>query len=81
LHPFFKQDEHGQLVLLDGRPQIDFARVSKEQLRWLDEFVIEKDGRLKIKLRDPMAAIDRLARSKGLFRDKIALTARPRCWK
>jgi hypothetical protein len=71
---FFKRDERGQPVLMDGKPQIDFSRVSEEQLRCLAEFTVEKDGRVKIKTHDPLTAIDKAARVKGMFRDKIALT-------
>jgi hypothetical protein len=74
LRSFFKQDDRGELVLVDGKPQIDFSRVSKEQLRWLAEFTVEKDGRVKIKTHDPLTAIDKAARVKGMFRDKIAFT-------
>jgi hypothetical protein len=74
LRSFFKQDDRGELVLVDGKPQIDFSRVSKEQLRWLREFTIEKGGRVTIKTHDPLTALDKAARIKGMFRDKIALT-------
>jgi hypothetical protein len=71
---FWQRDERGQLVLHDGVPKIDFSRVSEEQLRCLAEFTVEKDGRVKLKAHDPMTALDRLARTKGMFRDKVALT-------
>jgi hypothetical protein len=71
---FWKRDIRGRLVLRKGKPQIDFSRASEAQLRCLSEFTVEKGGRVKIKVHDPMVAIDKLARHKQLWSDKFALT-------
>ncbi len=71
---FWKRDARGRLVLRKGKPQIDFSRASEAQLRCLSEFTVERGGRVKIKVHDPMVAIDKLARHKQLWADKFALT-------
>jgi hypothetical protein len=66
---YWKRDARGRLVLRNGKPQIDFSKVTDEQLRCLSEFTVERGGRVKIKVHDPMTAIDRLARHRGLYKD------------
>jgi hypothetical protein len=72
---FWKRDRHGNLVLRRGKPVIDFSRATEEQLRTLASFTTAAKGRVKLEVRDPMQAIDRLARHRGLYDDeKVALT-------
>jgi hypothetical protein len=72
---FWKRDRHGKLVLRRGKPVIDFSRATEEQLRTLASFTTAAKGRVKIEVRDPMQAIDRLARHRDLYADeKVALT-------
>jgi hypothetical protein len=72
---FWKRDRHGKLVLRRGKPVVDFSRVTEEQLRTLASFTTAAKGRVKLEVRDPMQAIDRLARHRGLYDDeKMALT-------
>ena len=66
---YWKRDARGRLVLRNGKPQIDFSKATEEQLRCLSEFTVERGGRVKIKVHDPMTAIDRLARHRGLYKD------------
>lgn len=70
---FWKRDARGRLVLRRGKPQIDFSRVSEEQLRCLAEFSVEK-GRVKLKVHDPLVALDKLARHRGLYKERLELT-------
>jgi hypothetical protein len=70
---FWKRDARGKLVLRRGKPTIDFSHATEEQLRCLSEFTQER-GRVKIRVHDPMVAIDKLARHRSLYRDKVALT-------
>jgi hypothetical protein len=72
---FWKRDARGNLVLRRGKPVIDFSRATEEQLRTLASFTTAARGRVKLEVRDPMQAIDRLARHRGLYDDeKVALT-------
>jgi hypothetical protein len=66
---FWKRDVHGKLVLRRGKPVIDFSRATEEQIRTLASFTTEK-GRVKLEVRDPMQAIDKLAKHRGLYDDK-----------
>ena len=73
---FWKRNAKGGLVLRNGKPQIDFSRCTDEQLRCLAEFSVEK-GKVKLKLHDPLTAIDKLARHRGLYKaEKIELTGK-----
>ncbi|MEA3152218.1 MAG: hypothetical protein QOD56_3157 [Gammaproteobacteria bacterium] len=67
---FWKRDRHGKLVLRRGKPVIDFSRATEEELRTLASFTTAK-GRVKLEVRDPMQAIDRLARHRGLYHDAL----------
>jgi hypothetical protein len=66
---FWKRDVHGKLVLRGGKPVIDFSHATEEQLRTLASVTTEK-GRVKLEVRDPMQAIDKLAKHRGLYDDK-----------
>jgi hypothetical protein len=68
---FWKRDARGKIVLRRGKPVIDFSHATEEQLRCLDEFTVEKGGRVKLKVRDPMVAIDKLARHRALYKDRM----------
>jgi len=72
---FFKRDAEGKLVLdACGHPIVDFSQTTDEQLRTLKEFSYDAQGRPKIRIHDPKAYLDLLARHRGLLRDKVALT-------
>ncbi len=68
---FWKRDNRGRLVLRNGKPQIDFSRATEEQLRTLSSFVVEKGGKVKIEVHKPMDAIDKLARHRGMFKERL----------
>ena len=70
---FCKRDESGNVVLQDGLPVLDFTNASFEQYRVVEEIKYGKYG-VQLKLRDPVNALEKLMRSRGLMRDKIALT-------
>jgi hypothetical protein len=67
---FWKRDGRGKLVLRRGKPVIDFSRATEEQLRTLASFTTAAKGGVKLEVRDPMQAIDRLARHRGLYDDE-----------
>jgi hypothetical protein len=72
---FWKRDVHGKLVLRRGKPVIDLSHATEEQLRTLASFTTTARGGVKLEVRDPMQAIDRLARHRGLYdHEKMALT-------
>lgn len=71
---FWKRDDRGRLILRGGKPQIDFSRATEEQLRCIKEYSVEKGGRVKLTVHDPMNALDRLAKHKGLLKDRVELT-------
>jgi hypothetical protein len=70
---FCKRDEQGRIVLVDGKPVLDFTHASEEQYRVIESLKPTKYGH-ELKLRDPTVALDKLMRHRGLMRDKIALT-------
>ena len=57
----------------NGLPVIDFSLTSEEQYRFLEELSYNNFGP-KIKIRDPVSALEKLMRHRGLLRDKVALT-------
>jgi hypothetical protein len=69
---FWKRDFRGKLVLRRGKPVIDFSHATEEQLRTLSSFTVDK-GKIKIDIHKPMEAIDKLARHRGLYKDRIDL--------
>jgi len=73
LRAFFKRDESGAVVLRQGIPELDFSNASEDDYRFLEELSYNRFGP-KIKIRDPVAALDKLMRHRGLMRDKVALT-------
>jgi hypothetical protein len=73
LAAFFKRDEAGNIMLRNGLPVLDFSHASEEQYRFLEELSHTKFGP-KLKIRDPVNALDKLMRHRGLMRDKVALT-------
>lgn len=70
---FFKRDDKGALVLQGGLPQLDFTGVEEDQLRVLQKLKHGKYG-VELEVRDPVNALDKLMRHRGLMRDKVALT-------
>lgn len=73
LADFCKRDDKGKLVLQAGLPVLDFSSVSEEQLRVIQKLKPGKYG-VEFELRDPVNALDKLMRHRGLMRDKVALT-------
>jgi hypothetical protein len=73
LAPFCRRDESGKIVLANGLPVLDFTRTDEEYYRLVEEISHTKFGP-KIKIRDPLNALDKLLRHRGLLRDKVALT-------
>ena len=73
LADFFKRDDKGRIELKNGLPVIDFSLTSEEQYRFLEELSYNNFGP-KIKIRDPVSALEKLMRHRGLLRDKVALT-------
>jgi hypothetical protein len=72
---FLVFDARGHLVLDDrGHPVVDLSRVTAEQMRTLAGLEYDQDGRLKLKMRDPVRYLKLLARNRGLLRDKRAPT-------
>lgn len=74
LAKFIKRDEKGN-PLLDhrGLPQLDFSQANEDDYRIIEELSHTRYGP-KLKLRDPVNALDKLMRHRGLMRDKVALT-------
>jgi hypothetical protein len=70
LAQFWKLDRHGRPIMRKGKPVLDLSRATPDQLRCIAE--LTADGRPK--LHDPLVALDRLARYRGLLKDKVALT-------
>lgn len=70
---FCKRDQEGRIVLVNGLPVLDFTHASEENYRTIDELSHTKYGP-KLKIRDPVSALDKLMRHRGLMRDKVALT-------
>lgn len=71
---FVKRDAAGKIILnARGLPELDFNGASEEQYRTIDELSHTKFGP-KLKIRDPVNALDKLMRHRGLMRDKVALT-------
>jgi Terminase small subunit len=73
LADFCQRDEQGRIVLVGGKPVVDFTHVNEEQYRVVESLKPTKYGH-ELKLRDPVAALDKLMRHLGLMRDKVALT-------
>ena len=73
LADFFKRDDKGRIELKNGLPVLDFSLTSEEQYRFLEELSYNNFGP-KIKIRDPVSALEKLMRHRGLLRDKVALT-------
>jgi hypothetical protein len=73
LADFCQRDEHGRIVLVAGKPVLDFANASEEQYRVIESLKPTKYGH-EFKLRDPTTALDKLMRHRGLMRDKAAIT-------
>jgi len=73
LAPFLKRDQNGKIVLENGLPILDFSNANEEHYRLIDEISHTKFGP-KLKIRDPLNALDKLMRYRGLLRDKVALT-------
>jgi hypothetical protein len=71
--PFVRRDEQGRIELRDGLPILDFGHATEEDYRLIESLKMTKYGP-ELKIRDPIAALDRLMRHRGLLRDKIALT-------
>ena len=71
---FLRRKQDGTLDLdANGHPMLDFSLATDDQLRMLGaEF--DARGRMKLKLRDPMPALELLARNRGLLLDKTAIT-------
>ena len=57
-----------------GHPVIDFSRATPEQLRSLTALEYDPNGRVRLKLRNPVRYLKLLARNRGLLRQKLALT-------
>ena len=71
----FVRCEDGKLVLDErGYPIIDFSHATPEQMRTLAVLENDPNGRLRLKLRDPVRYLKLLARNRGLLRDKLAST-------
>jgi hypothetical protein len=70
---FVKRDKDGNIELRNGLPQLDFSHASEDDYRLIDELSHTKFGP-KLKIRDPVNALDKLMRHRGLMRDKVALT-------
>ena len=73
LADFCRRDDEGRIVLVDGKPVLDFTHASEEQYRVIESLKPTKYG-YEFKLRDPTNALDKLMRHRGLMRDKVALT-------
>ena len=72
---FLLYNEDGTLKLdRQKRPQLDFSKATAESLRSILGFEYDARGRFKLKLRDPMPALELLARNRGLLLDKTAIT-------
>ena len=72
---FLLFDADGKLVLDNRRrPIVDLSNATPEQLRTLTALEYDPNGRLKLKLRDPVRYLELLARNRGLLRQKLALT-------
>lgn len=72
---FLKRDADGALKLNKrGQPQLDFDKANIDRLRSISGLEYDSRGRLKVRLRDPMPALELLARNRGLLVDKLALT-------
>ena len=67
LAQFWKVDMKGKPVMRRGRPVLDLSRATADQLRCIAE--LREDGRPK--LHDPLVALDRLARHRGLYKDQM----------
>lgn len=68
-----KRDAGGKLVLMNGVPQLDFSKATDEDLRVIQKIKHTKYG-VEVELRDPVNALEKLMRHRGLLRDKLALT-------
>ena len=78
---FLLLDADGTLKLdRQGRPQLDFKKVTAKSLRAILGFEFDARGRFKFKLRDPMPALELLARNRGLLLDKTAIEAPARMY-
>jgi Terminase small subunit len=73
LAPFLRRDHNGKIALEDGLPILDFSKTDEEYYRLVEEISHTKFGP-KLKIRDPLNALDKLMRYRGLLRDKVALT-------
>jgi hypothetical protein len=71
---FCKRDDDGKLVLTDaGLPQLDFTHTAIEQMRVVQKIKRTRYG-VELEIRDPVNALEKLMRNRGLMRDKLALT-------
>lgn len=73
LADFCRRDENGRIVLENGLPVLDFETTPEHKYRVIDELSHTKYG-VKLKVRDPVNALEKLMRHRGLLRDKLALT-------
>jgi hypothetical protein len=70
---FFKRNRKGDLVLVNGLPVLDFSKAADDQLRVVQKLKHTRYG-VELEIRDPVNALDKLMRHRGLMRDKVALT-------
>ena len=70
---FWKLDAKGKPIMRRGKPVLDLSSATADQLRCIAE--LTADGRPK--LHDPLVALDRLARHRGLYKDQLPATAFP----
>lgn len=76
LADFCKRDVNGALALThSGLPQLDFSKATPDQFRVIEEFSHTKYGP-KLKMRDPLNALDKLMRHRGLLKDKVEHTGK-----
>jgi len=72
---FLRFNPDGSLMVdKKGHPRIDFKKCTPEALRSVGALEYDARGRLKFKLRDPIPALELLARNRGLLVDKVETT-------
>lgn len=57
-------------VLLDAHGGLSWEKV-REHARFIKRFWYDKDGRLCVEVQDPMKAAENIARTLGMFREKV----------
>lgn len=75
LATFWARDENNKIIFRNGKPSLDLSHATPEQLRCIEEYFVDNKGAVKLKVIDRLAALDKLARHLGMYKDAAGGTA------